>query len=62
MGSVVCKARQKLQGGGEDVLDQLDLDCPGHDHVGVGDDIDLHPEHPLPKGITNCSIQQSNTE
>ena len=51
MGTVVSKAKLKLQGGGEDLADQREYESHGHDHVGVGEDLDINPRHPLPRGI-----------
>ena len=53
MGAVVGKAKQKLQCGGDDGPDH---DCPLHGHVGVGEDIDFHPDHPLPKGLSSTCL------
>ena len=51
MGTVVSRAKQKLQGCTDDP-DHLDNERPRHDHVGVGEDLDMNPRHPLPKGIS----------
>ena len=49
MGTVVSKARIKLQGGTQEVVHELE----SHGHVGVGQDLDQDPQHPLPRGIVS---------
>ena len=51
MGTVISKAKLRLQGGCEGGGGQQGGQT--HGHVGIGEDLDENPGHSLPKGITS---------
>ena len=53
MGTVVSKAKLRLQGGCEGGGGQQEGQAHGHGHVGIGEHLDENPGHSLPKGITS---------
>ena len=58
MGTVISKAKLRLQGGCEGGGGQQGGQT--HGHVGIGEDLDENPGHSLPKGITSWDEKKVN--